>query len=267
MISAVVLIWISLIALELRVTRGNINNWCTGYGSMAPTLERNSKAPMRYRVLMAWTVGRLPLRYWMDGYMALKWLLLGAALFIAYPLLGLAGVAVLAVLIASTFEFDYWDCYAELAAVGLMLYGEPWAVLAGALLWGLSRETVILAPALAFLAGGLHCGCIAVVGPLLFMLVVTIQGSAKLYCKRWTARVYNASDLRIAWARKDSGMFLSIAWTVAAVVVALSGRLAQPFASTAWLGLGWFVAGWTMARGRETRVFLPAALWIASGVT
>jgi len=267
MISAVVLIWISLIALELRVTRRNVNNRYTGYGSMAATLERNSQAPMRYRVLAAWTVGRLPLRYWMDGYMALKYGLMGAALFIAYPLIGLAGVAVLAVLMAATFEFDYWDCYAELAAVGLILYGEPWAVLLGALLWGLSKETVFLAPALALFAGGLYCGLIGLAGPLLFLLVMVVQGKTKLYCERWTARVYNAHNLGIAWARKDFNTFLSIAWTLAAVVVALSGKLAQPFASTAWLGLGWFVAGWTMAIGRETRVFLSAALWIAAGVT
>ena len=267
MISAVILIWISLIALELRVTRRNINNWATGYGSMAATLERNSKAPMRYRVLAAWTVGRLPLRYWPGGYMSLKYLLMGAALFIAYPLLGLAGVAVLAVLTASTFEYDYWDCYAELAAVGLILYGEPWAVLTGAVLWGLSKETVFLAPALALFAGGLHCGLIGLAGPLMFLLAMVIQGKAKLYCKRWTARVYNAADLRIAWAVKDSGMLLSLTWMIAAVLVALFGKLAHPFAGTAWLGLGWFVAGWTLARARETRVFLPAALWIASGVT
>lgn len=265
--SAVVLIWISLIALELRVTRRNVNSWATGYGSMAATLERNSNAPMRYRVLAAWTVARLPLRYWPGAYMTLKYGLMGAALFIAYPLLGLAGVAVLAVLMASTFEFDYWDCYAELAAVGLILYGEPWAVLAGAVLWGLSKETVFLAPLLALFAGGLHCGLIGLAGPLMFLLVMVIQGRAKLYCKRWTLRAYNAADLRIAWARKDGGMMLSIAWTVAAVVVAIFGKLAQPFAATAWLGLGWFVAGWTLARGRETRIFLPAALWIASGVT
>ena len=260
------LMWLALAATELRATRRDINNWATGYGSMAATLERNSKAPMRYRVLAAWTVGRLPLRFWMDGYMALKYGLLLLALWASYPLLGLAGVAVLAVLIASTYEFDYWDCYAELAGVALILWGEPWAVLAGALLWGLSKETVFLAPALALFAGGLLCGLIGLAGPLAFLLVMALQGKAELYCRRWTLRVYNAADLRIAWARKDTGMLLSLAWTVAAVVVALLG-LPHPFGVTSWLMLGWFVAGWTLARGRETRVFLPAALWIASGVT
>ena len=38
-------------------------------------------------------------------------------------------------------------------------------------------------------------------------------------------------------------------------------------ARTAVMALAWLVAGWTMARARETRVLLPCALWLVAAVS
>jgi len=266
-----------LMVLEWRVATGNRGRDCNGWGAIPGTLTRDNAAPMRYRVLVGWTFlamgwlvrhlrGRgLTVQGWQ--YQVLKGLLLWGALAVAGELIGLAGMAMLAVLVGTTFEFDYWDCYAELMGVGLCLVGSPWAALAGGLVWGLSRETAILAPALGLLAGGPWCGLAALSGPLALGVVRLVQGRAGLYCERWTLRAYNVPDLRQAREIGDVGPWLSIGWMVAGIVAVWGrGRMPAALAGTMPVALVWLVAGWTMARARETRVFMPLALWIAAAM-
>jgi len=267
-----------LALLEWRMTAGNRNRDCNGYGALAGTLRRNNAAPMRYRVLMGWVllglawVVRLVRRRgttvqaW--HYQVIKGLLMWGALAVARQIVGTAGMLALAVLVASTFEFDYWDCYAELLGVGLCVMGSPWAALAGGVIWGLSRETAVLAPGLALLSGGPWCAVAALSGPGAMGAVRLVQGRAGLYCERWTLRAYNVPDLRQAREIGDVGPWLSIGWMVAGIVTAVWGRGRMPaaLAGTMPVALVWLVAGWTMARARETRVFMPLALWIAAVV-
>ena len=267
-----------LALLEWRMTAGNRNRDCNGYGALAGTLRRNNAAPMRYRVLMGWVllglawVVRLVRRRgttvqaW--HYQVIKGLLMWGALAVARQIVGTAGMLALAVLVASTFEFDYWDCYAELLGVGLCVMGSPWAALAGGVIWGLSRETAVLAPGLALLSGGPWCAVAALSGPGAMGAVRLVQGRAVLYCERWMLRSFNVRDLSRVREKEDVGPLLSMGWTVAAVVVAVWGRGRMPaaLAATMPVALVWLVAGWTMARARETRVFMPLALWIAAAV-
>ena len=218
---------------------------------------------------------------------------------------------------AATFEFDYWDCYGELLGVCLILSGEPWWVLAGAVVWGLSRETVWLAPVLRVAccveSGSLVevSAVLAMMGPAVWLLVRAYQGKAALYSGRWSLRgkrlrawraawarsggprsgdlrpsmpmwkyalglvgicvvnPYSATDLGKAWERKDAGVLLSMVYTLSGVGVALfaNGNMPPALARTAWVGLVWLVAGWTLARARETRLFLPVCVWMAGAVS
>lgn len=251
---AVVLV---LAALEFRITRRNIGTPYNGYGALEGTLWRANASPMRGRVLAAWLVGWLPPRPRLIAYQVFKWGLCYAALALFAELVGLVPMLLLALLIASTFAFDYLGCYAELLGVCLCLTGEPGAVVAGSIIWGLSRETVLLAPVLAWPWG--------LAGVAARLLVVIWQGRPALYCERWTLRALNVPDLRAMWRRLDSHMVMAVLWTLATPIVVLA-PLPAPFKGTAWAPLVWIVAGWTMARARETRVFMPAALWLAAGL-
>ncbi len=257
--------------LEWRIVLSNVGARWNGYGAVAGVLSRDSDAPMRYRVLVPWLM-RVCRCSSVVLYQVMKVLLLAGALVVAERLLGTAGTLTLAVLVATTFEFDYWDCYAELLGVGLILWGGEigdWRLAAaGGVVWGLSRETAAVAPVLGWLAGGWWIGVAALAGPVAMGVVRVVQGRAGLYCERWTLRAYNARDLRLSAERRDVGPWYSILWTVVTVgLVVLDARVTTGvMARTAGMAGVWLAAGWLMGRARETRVFLPCALWMAAAV-
>ena len=260
-------------ALEWRVVRKNVGVEWNGYGAIPGVWKRDSDAPMRYRVLVPWVLAVLArvfrFRVCPVHYQVVKTVLLAGALAVAEVLLGRRGMLGLAVLVAVTFEFDYWDCYAELLGVGLVLWGcegRVWAVMVGAAVWGLSRETAGIAPALGLVGGGLWCGVAGLAGPVVLGIVRLVQGKAVLYCERWIQITLRISDLALAGAREDVGPWVSVGWTMATVAAVVLGREAMPaaLARTAGIAPVWLAAGWLMARARETRVFLPCALWLAA---
>jgi len=257
-------------ALEWRAVRANMGAEWNGYGAMLGTLRRDNAAPMRYRVLVPWVLVGLAkvfrFRITPAHYQVAKVALLAGALAVAEALLGMTGMLALAVLVAATFEFDYWDCYAELLGAGLVLSGSPWMAALGGLVWGLSRETAMIAPVLGLLAGGPWCGLAAGLGPVALAAVRLVQGRTSLYCERWELKVYNAPDLAGAWRREDVGPYFSLLWSVGtlAAVVWGRGRMPGALAATAGVAPVWLAAGWLMARGREMRMFMPCALWMAA---
>lgn len=269
---------LALGCLEWRVVRGNMGAVWNGYGAVGGTRARVLKAPMRYRVLVPWLVGWIPepVRLW--AYQGVKMSLVAGCLLLGAALLGRAGMALLAVLVAVTFEFDYWDGYAELLAVELILLGSPWSMALGGVVWGFSRETALLAPVLIFLASGWDVfACVPLVvwlaGPVALGAARFVQGPARLYCERWTLRVYNLPDLARSVERADVGPWLSLLWTGAVLAAAgvllvagWSGRVGGAWWRTALVAPVWIVAGWTMARVRETRVLLPSAVWMVAAV-
>ena len=264
--SVTLVVFLGLCALEMRATSHNLGLPWNGIGAVPGVRDRTAKAPMRYRVLVPWLLRLAPVRWQALGYFLVKWAIMALAVLAARPLVGVLGMTVLALLMAVTFEYDYWDGYAELLGVALVLSGEPGAVLLGAALWALSRETVWLAPILAFAGSGAILGAVALVGPLVWCLVRLRQGRAEMYCHRWTLRTYNAADIRAMRERVDVGLIVSFAWCLAVLVVVLWADLPPVLDRTRALALVWIVAGWVLGRARETRVFLPSALWLAGGL-
>ena len=254
--------------LEWRALFYNSHSPYNGLGAIPGTLTRDNAAPMRYRVLVPWMLAPVPERWRGWLYQPVRTLLFFFALVAVEQLLGMRAALVVALLAASVIEYDYWDCYAELLGVALCLSNNVILVALGAALWGLSRETAALAPILALVASGPAAGLMALTGPTAVALVRAVQGHADLYCERWTFRVYNLTDLRAMRRDRDITPLVSIAWTVATVAVVLFGRGAMPgpLARTAPLAMVWIAAGWMMARARETRVFMPVALWLAGAV-
>jgi hypothetical protein len=266
--TSLLLATLALCFLEWRATGSNVGTAFNGYGAIPGTLRKDNPAPMRYRVLVPWLMWALyqvgkrcvrgfELKVW--HYQAVKAVFALCALAAIQSLLGTPGMWLMTLLIASTVEFDYWDQYTEILGVALILRGEPGLVALGALIWGLSRETVGLAPILAFASHGLYAGLTACCGPLAALAVRLIQGKAELYCKRWTFRAYNLV--------LDKELVYSVALTVATMVVVFCSRSSMPpaLATTARAPLAWLGAGWLMARARETRIFLPAMVWLIGG--
>lgn len=247
-----------LAAIEFRTTRWNIGTPHNGYGALRGALARVTVAPMSNRVLLPWLVGWLPWPYRLGAYLIAKGMLCWWALALYEPLAGPVGVLILAILILSTIRFDYWSGYAELVGVLLCLTGQPAAVVVGAVVWGMSRETVLLAPFLAWPWG--------LIGPAVFLAVAVWQGLPPLVCSRWWLP-RNARELHFMWKQPDLGTALSLALSIATLVMVLSEReLPPPLGRTAWAPLMWIGAGLTIARTRETRVLLPATLWLAAGL-
>ncbi len=262
--------------IEWGRVKANVGAVWNGYGASQGTSSRVIMAPMRFRVLVPWLLAGLDL-FGIRGvavYQALKVGLMCAALAVVEQLVGQVGLLVAALLMALTFEFDYWDCYSELVGVGLVLLGSArgdiWQVVVGSVVWGLSKETVLIAPALGLLAGGVRAAGLALAGPVVLGLVWMWQGPAGLYpsCDRWTLRSYNARDLGRAFERRDLMPFVSVAWTAAVVVACwrLGSAGQGVLGRTAVVGLVWLLTGWTMARARETRVFMPTVLWLVGSM-
>lgn len=265
----------ALTVLDWWRTLPNVGAVWNGYGALCAVLGRRGYAPMRYRVLMAWLFrfGTVLRPEWMltpIQYQLLKGGLIWAGLAVAQQLVGVGALPFLVVLLALLLEFDYWSSYAELLGVGLVLLGsgsgQVGLVVLGAVVWGLSKETAAAAPALGLLAGGLLGAIGGLAGPLALAIVRRVQGRGALYCARWTLREYNVPDLGVAVERRDVGPLLSLVWSVATVaamvVVARSG--AGPLQATAPAAGTWILAGWLMARARETRVFMPTVFWIVA---
>ena len=202
-------------------------------------------------------IGRREIRRW--HYQAVKALLAVAAFTAIQAVAGQGAMLILAVIVASTLEFDYWDTYAELLGVALVLSGSPWLVAIGAIVWGLSRETALVAPLLTPTQGWL-AWALSFLAPITLLLVRRMQGRAELYCPRWTFRLYNLAV--------DRELGYSILLTLATTVAVIFCRRSMPsaLAATAWAPIVWIVAGWTLARARETRIFLPACIWLAAAL-
>ncbi len=245
---------LGLSLLEWRVSLNNMATEYNGFGSLRMTLERRSPAPARTRVLMPWLIGWLPIKARLWAYLTLRTAMLGATLWWAQSVYGLTAAAFLGILIATTFEYDYWEHYAELLGVLACLHGGYWGAAAGAFLWGLSKETALFAPAVTLLGGNGLAGVAGCVG---WAAARLIQGKGASYCARWTWKAYNWPDLKAAFTNLDAAPLWAVVWTIGGIAAIALGH--EP---SRWCALLWIIASWTMARVRETRVLLPIALWM-----
>jgi len=224
----------------------SMNSRWNGLGVVAAVRAKDIDAPMVYRVLVPWLIGKQPT---MAKYQALQVTFITGALYSVFLAWGLPVMLVTAILLTCTFFFDYWDWAVELIGFSLALVSLPLALI-GVFLHGLSRETAPLAGlvyALHFrdVWGGL---LVSLLGFAVLQFVRFVQGAHPLYCDRWMWR-RNLQELKKP--RMGSPYF-----SLGLSVLALAG---------AWLA-GWdglivpviLGAGWLMAVAAETRVFIPA---------
>jgi hypothetical protein len=250
----IVLLCLSLALCLARVqylaVKFNMASRFNGYGAIAAVQAKTADAPMVYRVLVPWLIGKPT----MAKYQALQVTFITAALYSVYLAWGLPVMLVTAILLTCTFFFDYWDWAVELAALSLALVSFPLAI-AGVILHGMSRETaplVGLVYALRFQdwLGGL---LVALLGFAVLQFVRYVQGAHPLYCDRWMFK-RNLRELK----KPHMG---SPYFSAGLSLLALAG---------AWLA-GWdglivpviLGAGWTMAVAAETRVFVPVVPFAA----
>jgi hypothetical protein len=212
---------------------------------------------MRYRVLVPWLLGGKTSRVAVVAYTLIKAILLGAVLWTSQRVLG--NWVWLALIIMATWQFDYWEQYAELFGILGMLSGEPWLIIVSAVVWGLSKETAWALIPMALVTG--YWGALS--GVAVLILVRLVQGKAPLYCERWTFWTRNWTDLKAMQERGDPYPLVAIVWSLAALASLLWGdQMSVVLQRTAWMVPVYLVTAWTMARPREIRILLPTAIWM-----
>lgn len=229
-----------LARVQFLSARSTNSPW-NGYGAIEQVQKKTAQAPMVYRVLIPWLIGKPT----MAKYQAMQVVLIAAALYSVFLAWDLPVMLATAAIIPITFYFDYWDWSVELMSFSLALVSLPLAIV-GVILHGLSRETAPL-PGLAY---ALHFGdiwgglAISACGFLALWIVRRIQGKHKLYCDRWMYK-RNWRELR----KPHTGSpYASVGLSLMALIGAygsLDGLIVP-------IVLG---AGWTMAVAAETRVF------------
>jgi hypothetical protein len=247
MILPTALLALCLARVQYMATKFNQTARWNGRGAILSVLDKTTAAPMVYRVLAAWTIGRR-----LDLYQPFQFVLIWIALYSVYLAWGGTVMLITCVLLVATFWYDYWSVWPELIGFSLALVSFPLALL-GVAIHGLSRET---AP-LCGLAYALHSGdwigggIISVIGFTILWLVRRIQGKHPLYCDRWMHK-------------KNIAMLKEL--KPAVLISVLFSLLALAGAWGRWDGLiplALIGAGWTMAKGDETRVFSAALPWAA----
>jgi hypothetical protein len=244
--------------VQYAVSKFNQKAIWNGLGAIPSIQAKTADAPMVYRVLAAWILrGRVNT----NSYEILRLGLMWITLYSLYLAWGLPVMLIAAILITATLYFDYWDWMPELIGFSLALVSFPLALL-GVAMHGLSRETaplVGLVYALHFrdLWGGL---LIALAGAVIMFLTRKIQGNHPLYCKRWMIKD------NVTMLLHPTPPFILSPQYISLVLCALAGAGAWARADGLIVPL-LIGAGWTMAKGNETRVFagiLPyAALFLS----
>ena len=247
MIFLTAILALCLARVQYMATKFNQSARWNGRGAILSVLDKSADAPMAYRVLAAWTIGKR-----IDLYQPFQFALIWIALYSVYLAWGMNVLLITCVLLVATFFYDYWDVWPELIGLSLALVSFPLALL-GVAIHGLSRET---AP-LCGLAYALHSGdwigggIISVTGFTILWLVRRIQGKRPLYCDRWMYK-------------KNITMLKEL--KPAVLISVLLSLLALAGAWGRWDGLIPLMligAGGLMAKGDETRVFSAALPWAA----
>lgn len=227
----------------------NIGARWNGYGAIDGVLDRTAQAPMVYRVLIPWLIGR---NKSIGKYELWQTILIFASLLSLYLVYGISTLLLTLPFFIMTFWYDYWDWTLEIVGFTLAMTSLPLAAF-GVVLFSLSRETAPLAGVVYALHSGDYAGgAILVLGSLAILLVVrVIQGEHELYCDRWMWRVN--------WELLKGGS--AGAWlSVLLCVLGFLGAWGRPeFLVTPVI----VAAGWLMAKGNETRVFVALAPYAA----
>lgn len=220
----------------------------SGYGAIDGVLNKNSDAPMVYRVLVPWIIRDVKL--W--KYEICQVILIYISIVSIYTAWNLSIVSMSMILLTVTFWYDYWDWTLEVIGLSLALVSFPLSIL-GVMLLGLSRETAPLVGLVYalhtknFLGGAI----ISIIGFIVLYIVRKIQGKHPLYCKRWMIKE------NIELLKKGN---ISAWLSVLLVAMYLPTVFIRPEAIGLFLLV---IAGLTMAKVNETRVFVAVIPYVA----
>lgn len=260
MILLTLLLALCLARVQYVACKFNQSARWNGLGAIPGVQARVAGAPMAYRVLAAWALGKHANPNWYQVFMlALIW----GALYSVYLAWGSTVMLITAILLTVTFWYDYWDIWPELIGFSLALVSFPLALI-GVAIHGLSRET-------AFLVGlvyGLHsndwlgAAILTITGVVILALVRVIQGKHPLYCDRFMISVNK--DLLIHFKPPYILSPQHISLVVCALACAGAWGRADGLIVPVLIG-----AGWILAKGNETRIFaavLPYAAHLLKGL-
>lgn len=247
----------------LVIAKDNYGTAYNGAGAIEGVVKRSSMAPMVYRVLVPWVSYGLrragvPL---LTAYELVKIVLTGFALWSVELAWGVGVAIMVLAILPVTYLYDYWDWAAELFGLCMCLTGNFFMSLAGVLVWGLSRETVVIGGIAYYLVTGDWLGAVAIsaAGMMVLSTVHLIQGQHDRYCKTVWLRDNLVMVRNIAKYERPAWIN-SIVFSLAIILVAIA---AAPF--TGWKGiLVGFLVGFGISFGKinETRVFTSLVPWV-----
>lgn len=284
----------------MTITSPNMGAKFNGMGAVDDVMLRKADAPMAYRILFPALIFRVSPKFKIPLYQML--LTLGSC-FAFWTLSSSSSMIVSlisAVLVVTTFRFDYWDWIFEFGAMAAAIGNNNLLMFLWFTLFALSRETAVIAPVTYFAFHGFDLTGLALLAT---TAVVSFSarlwaGNKKLYCdrvmirrnlsdvKKWlnevnpknwrpvlrSSNALSCNQVNAKCGRHTGGMgyaFLADDMSMT-VLIALLGSLASFSLGfprcMPWIAL--MTAGWTLAVARETRVFtsilIPISLYVAS---
>lgn len=255
---------LGLCVTEYRAVRDNMNAVWNGLGCCRSVLRGSALNPMQNRPLIPWYVSCWPRRQRTFGYVVLKGTGIFTSLWTMYLWLGLLAAAILGLLIAGTFCYDYADYAWELAFINLsyLLGGWAWVVIVP---WALMRESAVFGVLIS------ACGGFVAAASVSFVLLIVTRSGVRLWygAPRRYVSLKQVLDLNWGdcheWARSLPFSFVSpftvsLTWITAALTIVVICSLRQPVFPTSFIVPFGAMLGAALIWGKwnETRVFLPA---------
>lgn len=239
---------------QYKIARFNIGSKWNGYGVIEGVVSKNIQAPMVYRVLVPWIIGKNKTLW---KYELCQTILIYCSLLSIYIAWNTLIVLISVILLTLTFWYDYWDWNIELIGFMFGLMSLPLALL-GVILLGMSRETAPLIGLIYILHSHDYLGgSILILTSILILIGVRmIQGKHDLYCKRFMI-VENWNLLK----NYNVQAWLSVLLCTLGIIGAWNRPefIIVPVIT---------ILGMTMAKINETRVFVgvvPYAALLISG--
>jgi hypothetical protein len=276
---AVLILCIAVLGLvQFRQTFNNLQVPWNGCGAVVNVVKRTAQAPMAYRVLVPWLIHgiarlakrKMELRQW---YWNLRDTLMALALIGAAHVYGWQPVPLLAFTLAMVAlqQYDYWDCWVEIAALCCALTGNPLVAGVGIVAHALSRENWPLTAICYVLVSRSYASgaAILLVGAAAFVAMRLYVGRKERYCKLLGLSQIVTLKKVGRWLQTPGWRFM---WEPLGVLLLLAGAamffcgqwLPSPFAETRIIPAMICGSGAVFGRVQEPRVVGASALWIAA---
>lgn len=253
---------------QMIVCANNYGSPFNGFGCVEQVNKKNAAAPMAYRVLVPWLIAVVEKLFpkvrgkRIVVYQVIKVVLNGFAIWSVWQAWGFETALLTCFLLVLTFRFDYWDWTLEIAGISLAMTGNLTLAVVGVFLHGLSRDTAVLVGAAFFLkTGDIYASLILCsLAALIWVSLRAIIGERPLYCKRWMI----FENIGLIKGIMEWDLFFHAEPVISTAITALT------LAAAMFFPVGWvipviiLIAGWTMGKADESRVFCAALPWAAA---